>query len=312
VRVAVTGGAGFIGSHTVELLLAQGHDVLVIDNLATGSRANLAAAVEPPEFADLDLRDLRGCRGLLARWQPDAVLHLAAVASVPRSISEPALVHDVNLNGTLSALEAARRCGVRRFVFAGSAAVYGLDPPLPAGELDPVVPGSPYAAQKAAAELLLRGYRATWGIETVVLRLFNVFGERQRPDSGYSGVISIFAEALRRHGYATISGDGEQTRDFIHVRDAARALSAAVTVPDPGPEPINVARGAALSIRELYRLIAGRLELPDEPRFGPERVGDVRHSLARVERMHEALGVIPVVTIEQGLDRLLRWLAGVD
>jgi UDP-glucose 4-epimerase len=308
-RIAVTGGAGFIGSHLVERLARAGHALLVVDDLSSGSLANLDGVRGELRFEPLDVRRGDELARLLSDWAPDAIAHLAAVASVPRSIAEPVAVHDVNLNGTLAALEAARLAGARRFVFASSAAVYGGTPSLPSHESDPVDPASPYAAQKAAGELLLRAYRAAWGIETVPLRFFNVFGERQQAGSPYSGVISVFASQLRRCGSATIFGDGEQSRDFIYVADVARAVEAALTGPDSGSAPINVARGEAISIRDLYTLLARRLEAPDAPQFGPERPGDVRHSRADVERMHRLLGVRAEILLEDGLARLLDWEA---
>lgn len=311
-RVVVTGGAGFIGSHTVELLVRGDHQVLVLDNLSEGNLDNLARVHARITLAVLDIRDRDACIETLAGWKPDAVVHLAAVASVVRSITEPAYVHEVNLDGTFNMLEAARLAETRRFVFASSAAVYGPEPALPSAETDAVDPVSPYAAQKAAGELVGRVYRSTWGLETVSLRFFNVFGPRQRPDSPYSGVISTFASELRNRGRASITGDGEQTRDFIYVADVARTLAAAATGADPGPGPINVAGGESLTIRRLYSLLAERLGVPDEPAFLPPRAGDVRHSLARVERLARGLRVHAQTPLEQGLDLLLRWFSDAD
>ncbi len=306
-RIVVTGGAGFIGAHAVEAAVRARHEVLALDDLSTGSRDNLAAVAEQIAFERLDVRDRSGCREAFARWQAEAVLHLAAVASPLRSIEDPDYAYDVNLTGTYNVLEAARLCGARRFVFPGSAAGYGPEPALPSDETDPTNPVSPYAAQKLAGELMAATWRRVWGLETVSLRFFNVFGERQPANSAYSGVISIFIAALRANGRATITGDGEQTRDFIYVGDVVRAIERALTGDDPGPGPYNVGRGQSLSVRRLYSILAGRMGLPDEPLFTAERAGDVRHSRARVERMRAALGIEPELTVEQGLDRLLAW-----
>lgn len=306
-RIAVTGGAGFIGSHLVDMLVQQGHEVLVVDDFSSGDPANLAAVERSIRLMRLDVRRREDLERAFREWRPEAVAHLAAVASVPRSLLEPAYTHDVNVNGTFAVLEAARVAGAGRFVFACSAAVYGATPSLPSTEDDPVQPASPYAAHKAAGELMGRAYRASWGLETVSLRFFNVFGERQVATSHYSGVISVFAAALRQTGRATITGDGEQTRDFIYVADVARAVEAALLGSDPGAEPINVGSGESLSIRRLYTLLARQLVAPDEPLFADPRPGDVRHSRAAVQRMRGLLGVVPEVSVEEGLARLLAW-----
>ncbi len=306
-RIVVTGGAGFIGSHLVEALGGSGHAVLVLDDLSTGSRENLAGAGGRVRFEQLDIRDRQGCVDALAAWQTQAVAHLAAIASPLRSIEEPSYAHDVNLTGTFNILEAARRCGARRFVFPGSAAVYGPEPPLPSDETDAVQPVSPYAVHKVAGELLATVYRRTWGLEAVSLRFFNVFGERQPAASAYSGVISAFVATLQLGEQVTITGDGEQTRDFIYVADVVRAVVRALTGEDPGAGPFNIARGEAMSVRRLHTILAERLGVPDLPRFTADRAGDVRHSRARIDRMIAGLGVRPQMTVEDGIERLLRW-----
>jgi UDP-glucose 4-epimerase len=303
-RIAITGGAGFIGSHCVDLLAAAGHELLVLDDLSSGSLENLAQAGPRARFALLDVRDAGALVAAMRSFRPEAVLHLAAISSVVRSVEDPAGTFAVNLGGTLHTLEAARASGARRFVFASSAAVYGPEPALPSRECDPLRPVSPYAAHKAAGELLCASYRAAFGLETVPLRFFNVFGERQRADSPYSGVISRFVEALASRGVATILGDGEQTRDFIAVRDVAAAVAAALCGPDPGGEPINVGRGESLSVRRLYRLVAQALGVADSPVFGPARPGDVRHSRACIDAMRERLGVSPAIPLAEALAEL--------
>lgn len=315
-RIAITGGVGFIGSHVVDLLAGEGRQVLALDNLSNGSVANLGRlgkncmpgdgmSAGTVNFRHVDVRDRDGMAEAFAAFHPDAVLHLAAVASVPRSITEPLLASDVNLGGTVNVLDAARCCGTRRFVFASSGAVYGAHPRLPSDETDPVDPASPYAAHKAAGELLARAYRASWGMETCVLRFLNVYGERQRADDPYAGVISRFVQTLRAGERATITGDGEATRDYIYVADVARAVAAALLGPDPGVEPINIGSGTATSVRRLHTLIAVLLDRPDEPLFAAPRPGDVCDSVARVERMRARLGVAARVPIEEGLRRVL-------
>lgn len=303
-RVAITGGAGFIGGHAARTLSEAGHTVLVLDDLSTGRAENL-----PPGVAlrRLDVRDTAALAETLTVFHPEAVLHLAAIASVERSIADPLGTFAVNLGGTASTLEAARLSGARRFVFASSAAVYGPRPPLPCVETAPLAPASPYAAHKAAGELLARAYRASWGLETVALRFFNVYGPGQRPNDPYAGVIVRFIAALAGREQATIAGDGSQTRDFVAVEDAARAIVAALAGPDPGAEPINVGSGEALSIRTLHTLLSALLGAPDEPCFVPPRPGDVLHSRADIDRMRTVLGIEPRTTIAAGLERLIAW-----
>jgi UDP-glucose 4-epimerase len=304
-HVLITGGAGFIGSATAEVLAQAGHAVLLLDDLSTGSTENIGASAVA--FEHVDVRNGGGLTAAFGRFRPEAVLHLAAVASVPRSISDPVTAQAVNLGGTAAVLEAARLSGARRFVFASSAAVYGPTPSLPSSEKDAVDPASPYAAHKAAGELLARAYRATWGMETVSLRYFNVYGERQRADDPYSGVIARFADALAAGRPATITGDGSQSRDFIHVADVARANASALTGADPGSAPINIGSGEALTVRRLYTLLASLLDAPDEPLFAPSRPGDLPHSRAAVQRLRDKLHVEPQISIEEGLGRLIAW-----
>lgn len=319
-RIAITGGAGFIGSHVADLLASTGHRILALDDLSNGSVTNLARWAEGPSSSAystqaavtlrrVDIRDRAALNAAFAAFEPAAVLHLAAVASVPRSVAEPLLASDVNLGGTANVLEAARCCGARRFVFASSGAVYGPQPRLPSAETDPVEPASPYAAHKAAGELLARAYRAAWGSEACSVRFLNVYGPRQRADDPYAGVISLFSGKLRAGQRATITGDGGETRDYIYVDDVARAVAAALLGPDPGAAPINVGSGTATSVRTLHTLLAGLLGVPDDPLFAPPRPGDVRHSQARVDRMRERLGVEAQVSIAEGLRRLLAWQA---
>ena len=307
-RVLVTGGAGFIGSHLAERLAGDGHEVLVLDNLSTGSRANLEAAGGSGARGRLalvegDVRDeavlarvTRGC---------EVVYHQAALAAVARSVEDPLEVYDVNVRGTLRVLEAARVARVRRVVFASSASVYGDTAALPKREDQPPRPRSPYAATKAAGEGLMSAWHATYGLETVSLRFFNVYGPRQSPRSRYAAVIPSFLAAVAHGERPLIYGDGQQTRDFTWVSDLVEALVLAATVPGaPGAGPINLGGGERVSIARVADLVCRALGARAEPRFEPERPGDLRHSLADVTRARDVLGWAPTTPLAEGIGRL--------
>ena len=304
-RVVVTGGAGFIGSHTVERLLDDGHAVTVIDNPSSGSWANLAAAPGPVERVEADVRDAERLAGIVRGGRFDAIVHLAAWASVTASIERPAEAHAVNVGGTLNVMEAARRAGVRRVVIASSTSVYGRTPPLPTSEEAPLRPVSPYAAHKAESELLAAAYRAAFGIETVRLRYFNVYGRRQPADSPYSGAVAIFARRLAAGVPITIHGDGEQTRDFIHVSDVAAINVRAALGPDPGEGAFNVGSGTQTSILALLATLRAALRADATIVFGPERAGDVRCSHADITLLRERLGYTPRMSFEAGIRDLV-------
>lgn len=300
-RVLVTGGAGFIGSHLVRACLAAGEQVRVFDDLSSGRRENLAEvaadvelAVGGVEDADTLAKVARGC---------EVVYHQAAIASVPRSVDEPLRTHAVNATGTLNALEAARRAGARRFVFACSTAVYGDDPALPKREDMPTRPRSPYALQKLTGELYCEQYTRLFGLEAVPLRYFNVFGPRQDPRAMYAGVIPIFVTTLAAGRRPRIFGDGLQSRDFVHVSDVVAANRAAACAPASAVGvPINVGRGVRTTLLELLARIAEALGRPaPEPIFEPERPGDVRHSQADPTRAAERLGWRARISLEEGL-----------
>jgi UDP-glucose 4-epimerase len=302
-KVLVTGGAGFIGSHIVDALVARGDTVVVLDDLSTGRRANLAAVagdvrLDVGSVADLDAvrRAAEGC---------EVVFHMAAVASVQRTVEAPIDTSAVNLGGTLNVLEAARAAGARRVVFAGSAAAYGDNPALPLRESETPRPLSPYAIEKLASEQYMRVWSQLYGLETVTLRFFNVFGPRQDPSSPYSGVISIFVDRLMAGRPAAIYGDGRQTRDFVYVADVVRANLLAASVPEANGRTFNVARGEETTVRELYdtlRRIVGR---GPEPVFAEPRAGDIRHSRADIGAARQSLGFAPEHTVEEGLRRLV-------
>jgi UDP-glucose 4-epimerase len=303
VKVLVTGGAGFIGSHLVERLVAGGNACRVLDNLSTGKRANLPAG-GVVDFVEGDIRDDSTVAAAVAGIE--AVVHLAAVASVQASIDDPLATHATNFDGTLKLLEAARRAGVRRFLFASSAAVYGDNEELPIRETAVPRPLTPYASDKLAGEHYLRFYSSQYGLDTTAFRFFNIFGPRQDPSSPYSGVISIFADRLARGVPATIFGDGLQTRDFVYVGDLARLLAEALVRPNLSGQVINVGRGRQSTLLDLIaaleRLAGRRLER----RPAPARRGDIRHSCADTTRLRQLLGSVPETDLETGLAALVK------
>lgn len=286
----VTGGAGFIGSHLVDDLVASGHRVRVLDDLSTGSTANLAHHDGKIEFVEGSVCDPGLC--MAATRDADVVFHLASRVSVVESVAAPGLYRDVVLGGTRRMLEAATTAGVRRFVLASSCSVYGEASP-PIGEVARLDPRSPYAAMKAEAEAACRDA----AIPTVCPRFFNVYGPRQRADSPYSGVIAVFRRLASASTSPTIFGDGLQTRDFIHVADVSHGLrlAASASALDPG-EPINFGTGVGTSIVDLASLLG----CPD-PVFAAARAGEVRHSIARVDRAEERIGFRPAIDLATGL-----------
>jgi UDP-glucose 4-epimerase len=300
-RALVTGGAGFIGGHLVAGLLAEGWKVRVLDDFSSGREANLADVADAVEVLRGDVRD----EALLTRAVADVevVFHEAALASVPLSVAEPLRTHSVNVDGTLSVLEASRRAGVRRVVYAASSAAYGDGAELPKVETLPANPVSPYALQKYAGELYCALYTSLYGLEAVALRYFNIFGPRQDPKSEYAAVIPRFVCAALAGDGATIFGDGEQTRDFAYVEDAVRAnLLAADAERAPGAV-INVATGRRTSLNELWRTIREITGTRGEARHLPPRDGDVRDSVADLSRARELLGFEPAVDLREGLRR---------
>lgn len=303
-RVLITGGAGFIGSHLVERLLALGHGVRVLDNLSTGKRENLPVAGNV-EFLQGDIRDVQMVR--LAVGGVDAIVHLAAVASVQASVDDPVGTHASNFDGTLHLLEAARLGGVRRLLYASSAAVYGDNDELPLTEEAKPRPLTPYAADKLAGEYYLQFYAGKYGLDTTAFRFFNIFGPRQDPSSPYSGVISIFADRLARGEPATIFGDGLQTRDFVFVGDLAQLLAEALQRRDLAGQAINVGRGQPSSLLDLIAALEKLSGRSLARTHAGARVGDIRHSCADVTRLRTLLGFVPSTELGTGLDALLRY-----
>jgi UDP-glucose 4-epimerase len=301
----VTGGAGFIGSHLVEALARQGRCVRILDDLSTGLRANLAHIQAAPELIEGDVGDAatvdRVMKGV------GVVFHLAALASVQRSVEKPGDTHRVCATGTLNVLDAARRAGVRRVVYAASSSAYGIPTGDVQTELDPIQPLSPYAAAKLAGELYAQSFTATYGLETVRLRFFNIFGPRQRADSPYSGVIALFTAALTAGRTPTIFGDGLQSRDFTFVTDVVQALTRAAETPTASGQVYNIGTGRGTNLLELVAALNRQLGTNIAPQFAPARAGDVRHSRADISRARRELGYEPAVTFEGGLSQTLHW-----
>ena len=300
----VTGGAGFIGSHLVEELLRRGERVRIVDSLITGKRANLAH-LPAVEFIEGDLADLAVARRAVDGV--DFVLHQAAIPSVPRSVQDPITSNRANVDASLNVLVAARDAGVRRVVYAGSSSAYGNLPTLPKVETMATAPLSPYALQKLVAEQYCQMFTALYGLPTVTIRYFNVFGPRQDPSSPYSGVISIFISALCEGRRATIYGDGGQTRDFTYVANVVDGVLRACEAPDASGEVINVATEGRVSLNTLYgtlkRLVGSQLD----PVYAEARAGDVRDSQADITKARRLLGYEPSVSLETGLERTVAW-----
>lgn len=300
----VTGGAGFIGSHLVEALVASGHRVRVLDDFSTGKREHLDGirGNASLEVIKADVCDPEAVRTAAAGV--DGIFHLAALVSVPRSLAKPRRSFEVNVGGTVNALETARTVGVRRVVLASSAAVYG-DTPGPALEDEtPLRPLSPYAVDKLVAEQYSALYSRLYGIETTALRFFNVYGRRQDPTSPYSGVISVFAGRLCRRDSVTIFGDGEQTRDFVHVSDVVQAMIAAMSAGRTGFTVCNIGTGKAVRIDRLLETLADIVGWQPPVDRQPARQGDIRHSCADIRRAHALLGYAPRRDLAAGLREL--------
>jgi nucleoside-diphosphate-sugar epimerase len=300
----VTGGAGFIGSHLAEELVRRGHTVRVADSLITGKRSNLDH-VPAADFCHGDLADLDFARSVVAGC--DYVLHQAAIPSVPRSVQDPVTSNRANVDGTLNVLVAARDAGVKRVVFAGSSSAYGNTPTLPKREDMPSKPLSPYALQKVVGEQYLQMFTQLYGLETVSIRYFNVFGPRQDPSSPYSGVISVFATALLENRSPTIYGDGGQTRDFTYVANVVDGVLRACEAPGASGEVINVATGGRISLNELFAVMKTIVGATVDPVYAELRQGDVRDSQADIAKAKDILGYEPTVSFEDGLKRTIEW-----
>jgi len=306
----VTGGAGFIGSNLVEALVREGASVRVLDDFSTGRRENLDGFL-----GDIDLVEssitvpatcASACEGI------DFVLHQAALASVPRSVANPGATHEACATGTLNMLVAARDARVKRFVYAGSSSAYGDTPTLPKVESMPALPLSPYAVAKLAGEHYCKAFSLIYGFETVVLRYFNIFGPRQDPTSQYSAVIPLFITEALKGGAPTIDGDGEQTRDFTYVENAIQAnlLACTTDAAAVSGEVFNVGCGERISVNRLWEAIREVTGARVEALHGPEREGDVRDSLASLEKIQGGMDYAVTVSLAEGLRRTVEWLTG--
>jgi nucleoside-diphosphate-sugar epimerase len=298
-HILVTGGAGFIGSHLVRWLVEQQHRVRVIDNLSSGKLEWLGSARSAVDFVKADIGDFAAMQAVSQHI--DLVVHLAALVSVVESTEHPLRAYATNTSGTLHVFEAARLQGVRRVVHMSSSAVYGDTETLPVPESEPASPLSPYAASKLAAEQAGQLYTRLYGLETVALRGFNIYGPRQSPTSPYAAVVPRFIDALRQGRQPTIFGDGLQTRDFIYVGDLVQALWAAATAPGIAGEVLNAGSGAAWSVLDLAHTLGQVLGVSVEPQHVPPRSGEVRHSCADVSRLAERAGFRAPTRLREGL-----------
>ena len=299
--------AGFIGSHLAHALVGAGEDVRGLDNFSTGMMENLRGLERKLDLLEIDLRDAAAvaaaCVGV------DVILHQGALPSVPRSVKDPRTSHESNVNGTFNVLEGARAAGVKRVVYAASSSAYGNQPGFPRVETMTPEPIAPYPVQKLAGELYMQSYWRVYGMETVCLRYFNIFGPRQVPDSPYSGVMAKFCLQMLRGEQPVILGDGEQGRDFTYIDNAVQAnlLAAKVPAEKCAGRVFNIACGERHTLNETYGLLAGMLGHEDPPQYGPARAGDVRDSLADISAAREALGYAPTVGFEEGLRRTAEW-----
>jgi UDP-glucose 4-epimerase len=301
----VTGGAGFIGSHLAEHLVQEGMKVRVLDNLSTGNLENLEPFARGIEFKEGDVRDLDTLLEVVSGV--DIVFHQAAEVSVPKSVEDPIETAMVNDTGTLQVLEAARRAGVKRVVFASTCAVYGDLPELPKREDMATRPLSPYAASKLNGETYACLFNDLYGLESVCLRYFNVYGPKQDPTSTYSGVISIFMNKAARGEIPNIYGDGEQYRDFVYVDDVVQANLLAAFGEVTAGAVVNVGTGNSVTINQLWKLIAKLAGVGFAPTRAPERPGDIRESIANISRAREVLGYNPKYSFLEGLERTWEW-----
>jgi nucleoside-diphosphate-sugar epimerase len=303
----ITGGAGFIGSHLADSLVARGERVRVLDNFETGRRENLAKVADMIELVEADLRDAdavrKACEGV------DFVLHHGALPSVPRSVTEPRQSHETNLNGTFNVLEGARAAKVKRVIYAASSSSYGNQPGFPRRETMVPQPVSPYAVQKQAGELYMASYWQVYGLETVSLRYFNIFGPRQAPDSPYSGVLARFITQMLRGEQPVIFGDGEQGRDFTYVDNVVQAnlLALEACATKVAGKTFNVACGERSTLNETYGRLTPLTGYTAAPKYGPARDGDVRDSLADITAAKDAFGYVPIVDFGEGLERTVAW-----
>ena len=301
-RCLVTGGAGFIGSHLAEALLKRGDEVIVLDDFSTGKKENITNLKKVPgKFTFIEASVLNSKAIREATYGVDVIFHQAALGSVPKSLVDPLTYHEVNIHGTLKLLIAAKEAKVQRFVVAASSSAYGETPELPKRESMVPIPLSPYAVTKLAQEQYASAFAASYGMETVSLRYFNVYGPRQDPTSQYAAVIPSFFDHLIRGEPPQIYGDGEQTRDFTFVGDVVEANLKAAEIKDPKGGIFNIAGGKQISINELATIIGKLVRSKLKPKYLPPRAGDIRHSVADISRAKKVLGWTPKTRLEDGL-----------
>ncbi|MDR0870944.1 MAG: SDR family oxidoreductase [Planctomycetaceae bacterium] len=306
-KYLITGGAGFIGSNLARYVLGRGHEVVVLDNFSTGKRENVAEILKDITLIEGDVRDRatvdKAVQGVAA------IFHEAALGSVPRSVADPVNSHDNNVNGTVTVLESARANGIKRICFAASSSAYGEQAVSPKVESMPVQPISPYAANKVACESYMQAYSAAYKMETVSLRYFNVFGPRQNPFGAYAAVIPAFVSKLLKDVQPVIFGDGEQTRDFCFIENVCYTNWLAANIPAEKctGRPINIACHSAVSLNQIIGKLASLMKKDIKPLYEPERAGDIKHSLANIDRAKEVLGYEPLVYFDEGLERAIGW-----
>jgi UDP-N-acetylglucosamine 4-epimerase len=314
-RILVTGGAGFIGSNTCEDLISEGHDIICLDNFITGRRSNIKGIIQSPSFnlIEGDIRNIEDCRKAVANI--DIVLHLAALGSVPRSIADPITTNDININGFLNMIVAARDAGIKRFVYAASSSTYGDSESLPKVEDKIGKPLSPYAITKYVGELYADVFAKTYGMECIGLRYFNVFGRRQDPAGAYAAVIPKFVDTLMNHESPVINGDGSFSRDFTYIDNVVQINKLAMFTSETAAinQVYNVAFGESSTLNELYFEIKENLKKFDfkianiEPTYGPFRKGDIPHSLASIEKAKDLLNYNPTHNLKEGLKETVKW-----
>ncbi|MCD4825473.1 MAG: SDR family oxidoreductase [Phycisphaerae bacterium] len=306
-KYLITGGAGFIGCNLARYILAKGHDVTVLDNFSTGKRKNLTEIMDRIELIEGDIRDRDTVDRAVAGCA--AIFHQGALGSVPRSINDPLTSHDVNVNGTMTVLEAARAAGVRRIVFAASSSAYGNQKTSPKHEGMISMPISPYAASKVTCEVYMQAYAAAFGLETVCLRYFNVFGPYQSPGGPYAAVIPEFVSHLLKSESPIVFGDGEQSRDFCFIENTCHAnwLAANAPAENCDGKPMNIACNRATSLNQILDKLKELLNVDIQAEYQPTRPGDVKHSLADISRAKEMIGYEPLVYFDKGLEKAIDW-----
>lgn len=304
-KYLVTGGAGFIGSHIAGELVQKGHSVRIIDNFSTGKRENISSFLDKVELVEADIREFKACRKVVEGI--DFVLHQAALTSVPLSIENPLQTNEINITGTLNLLLASRAAKVQRLVFASSAAVYGENPRLPKTENMEGLPISPYALSKWVGELYCRLFSQLYGLSTVCLRYFNIFGPRQDPFSQYASVVPSFIGKILKGKKPTVFGDGEQSRDFVYVSNVVNANILASKASGVSGEVFNIAAGEKTTVNSLLEELNGVLRKEIKPSYDDPRPGDIKHSYADISKARKMLKYEPTVSFSEGLSETVRW-----